>query len=78
MFSVLIRGTSGYLVLGSDAAYLPESFLDYIIPGFTASSRLTEKSLDWLIRCKNDPDCMGVFVNHDPTVKEQILEVSLS
>lgn len=75
MFSVLIRGTSGYLVLGSDAAYLPESFSGRIIPGFTVNNRLAEKSLDWLIRCKNDPDCMGVFVNHDPTVKEQILEV---
>lgn len=26
---------------------------------------------------KNDPDCKGVFVNHDPTVEEQIMEVTI-
>lgn len=77
LFSVLIQGTDGFIVLGSDAAYLPESFSQHRIPGFTVDNRLAEKSLDWLIKCKNDPDCKGVYVNHDPTVKEQILEVHL-
>lgn len=77
MFSVMIHGADGYIVLGSDAAYLPESFSGHIIPGFTVDSRLAEKSLDWLIWCKNDTDCKAVLVNHDPTVKEQILEVNL-
>ena len=77
MFSVLIRGADGYVVLGNDAAYLPESFSQHRIPGFTVDNDLAEKSLDWLIQCKNDPDCKGVFVNHDPTVKEQILEVQI-
>jgi hypothetical protein len=36
---------------------------------------LAEKPLDWLIKCKNDPACKGVFVNHDVTVAEQKLEV---
>ena len=65
------------MVLGNDAAYLPESFSAHKIPGFTVDNRLAEKSLDWLIQCKNDPACMGVFVNHDPTVPEQELEVML-
>ena len=33
--------------------------------------------VDRVIEYKNDPDCKGVFVNHDPTVQEQILEVQI-
>lgn len=77
LFSVLIQGTDGFLVLGNDVAYLPESFSQHRIPGFTVNDHLAEKSLDWLIACKNNPSCKGVFVNHDPTVEEQQLEVIL-
>lgn len=74
-FSVKIKGADGYIILGGDAAYLPESFSQHRIPGFSVDNSLSERSLDWLIKCKSDPDCKGVFVNHDPTVKEQMLEV---
>lgn len=76
LFSVLIGGADGYIVLGNDAAYLSENFTDRIIPGFSVNDEWSKKSLDWLIKCKNDPDCKGVFVNHDPSVQEQILEVT--
>ena len=77
LFSAMINGKDGYIILGNDAAYLPESFSLYKIPGFTVDKNLAKKSLDWLIECKNDPACMGVFVNHDPTIPEQELEVNL-
>lgn len=64
-------------ILGNDAAYLPESFSEYKIPGFIVNKELAEKSLAWLIKCKSDPFCKGVFVNHDPTIQEQRLEVNL-
>lgn len=77
LFSVMIRGATRYIVLGNDAAYLPQSFSEHKIPGFTVNNQLAAKALDWLIQCKNDPSCIGVFVNHDPSVKEQTLEVLL-
>lgn len=77
LFSVMIKGKDDYIVLGNDAAYLPESFSEHKIPGFTVNRTLAGKSLDWLISCKRDPACMGVYVNHDPAVEEQILEVNL-
>ncbi len=76
LFSVLIKGEDGYIVLGNDAAYLPESFSQRRIPGFSVNNSWSAQSLDWLIQCKNDPKCKGVFVNHDPTVKEQLVEVT--
>lgn len=75
LFSVMIRGRNGYVVLGNDAAYLPESFAEHKIPGFTVNDQLAAKALDWLIQCKQDPACIGVFVNHDPTVGEQTLTI---
>lgn len=77
LFSAVLRGKDGYVVLGSDAAYLPRSFSEHVIPGFTVNKRLATKALDWLLMCKNDPLCLGVFVNHDTSVKEQTLEVQL-
>jgi N-acyl homoserine lactone hydrolase len=74
-FSVLIKGDDGYIILGGDAAYLQESFEKHIIPGFTTNKKLAEKSLDWLTKCKQDKICKGVFVNHDPTINEQIIEI---
>lgn len=77
LFSVLIKGKDNYAVLGNDAAYLPDSFSKRIIPGFTVNNELAARSLDWLIKCKNDNKCVGVFVNHDPTVEEQIININL-
>lgn len=77
LFSVMIKGADGYIILGNDAAYLPESFSRHKIPGFSVNNSQSATSLDWLIKCKNDPECKGVFVNHDPTVREQIIEVNL-
>lgn len=77
LFSVLIWGANDYLVLGNDAAYLPQSFSEHILPGFTVDNELASKSLDWLIKCKNDRACKGVFVNHDVTIQEQKLEVMI-
>lgn len=76
-FCVMIRGKNEYVILGNDAAYLPESFTEHKIPGFTVDNKLAEKSLDWLIQCKKDPECAGVYVNHDPTVQEQKIEVEV-
>lgn len=77
LFSVLLRGREEYVILGNDAAYLPQSFSEHRLPGFTVDRGLAAKSLAWLIGCKNDPACRGVFVNHDPTVREQTIPLEL-
>ena len=71
-FSVKISSGGKYMVLADDAAYLQASFEARRIPGFTVDRRLAEKSLAWLIACRQDPDCMEVLANHDPSVAEHI------
>lgn len=73
----MICGRDGYIILGNDAAYLQESFSEHRIPGFTVGTQLATRSLDWLMQCKQDTSCIGVYVNHDPAVLEQTLEVEL-
>lgn len=75
-FSVKITGKDGkYIILANDAAYVPESFDKKIIPGFTVDDDLAKKSLDWLIACKKDKNCIEVLANHDPSVKEHTTEL---
>lgn len=54
LFSVMLRGRERYIVLGNDGAYLPESFTEHKIPGFTVNNQLAAQTLDWLIQCKKD------------------------
>lgn len=75
LFSVKIQNGNHYLILGNDGAYVSDSFEKHIIPGFTVDNKKARASLEWLISCRNDPDCIGVFVNHDSTIAEQIVEV---
>lgn len=74
--SVLLNGKDGeYLVIAGDAAYIPESYENKVIPGMSVDDELSLKSLEWLIDCKNDPKCLGVFANHDPSVEEGVIEL---
>lgn len=66
----LFRGRDRQLVL-------PESFSQRRFPGFTADKARAADSLDRLIRYRSDPACRGVFVNHDPTIREQQLTLPL-
>lgn len=75
LFSVKVSGNDKYVVLGNDAAYTQQSFEKHIIPGFAVDSKNAEKSLDWLCECREDPNCLEVLVNHDPTVKEHVIEL---
>lgn len=74
--SVKISSDDGhYLILAGDAAYVEESYTEHTIPGFSVDDELSTKSLDYLIECRADPLCLGVFANHDPNIAEQILEI---
>lgn len=74
--SVILNGDDGkYLVIAGDAAYVPESYKNKIIPGFSVNGKLVMKSLEWLIQCKDDDNCLGVLANHDPSVEEGVIEI---
>lgn len=46
LFSVMLCGRDGYIVLGNDGAYLLESFAERRIPGFTVNRSPAEQTLD--------------------------------
>mgnify|MGYP006373336073 FL=1 len=76
LFSAKITGDGGsYVVLAGDTAYTQKSFRERIIPGFTVDTKLAKKSLAWVCDCAADPHCRLVATNHDPSVKEQVIEL---
>ena len=72
-FSVKITGEEKYMILADDAAYLQASFEGRRIPGFTVDNAQAEKSLAWLIACREDPNCIEVLANHDPSITEHTI-----
>lgn len=75
LFSVKVSNAGKYLVLASDTVYTPESIRKKIIPGFTVDKTLARKSLNWICSCSEDRNCIFVAGNHDPSVKEQTIEL---
>ena len=73
LFTTLIKNNDKFIILTGDAAYTQKSFTDKVIPGFTVDKKLALKSLDWICELSKDKNCIGVFANHDPSVKEQLI-----
>lgn len=76
LFSAVVKGSDGrYLVLASDTVYLRESWEQRHYPGFHVDVDMALKSVDWIRECVADPNCIGVFANHDPEVVECVIEL---
>lgn len=74
-FSVKITGNEKYMILADDAAYLQESFEANRIPGFTVDQKAARQSLVWLNACRQDPCCVEVLANHDPSIDEHVVQL---
>lgn len=75
LFSAVIKNNGKYVVLAGDTVYTQKSIQEKRIPGFTVSTELARKSLEWICKCAADDDCLLVAANHDPTIKPQVIEL---
>lgn len=75
LFTAVIKNTEQYIALAGDAIYTGKSIREKLIPGFTVDKMLARKSLTWICELAEDKNCLGVFANHDPETKEQIIEL---
>lgn len=73
MFSARIQKNGKYVILAGDSVYTQKSIADKIIPGFTVSKKLAQKSVEWICRCAEDENCLLVAANHDPAIREQTI-----
>ncbi|MDL2218704.1 hypothetical protein LJC27_08640, partial [Christensenellaceae bacterium OttesenSCG-928-M15] len=62
-------------LLAGDAVYTQKSIQERLIPGFTVDTKLAEQSVNYICECAADPDCLLAAPNHDPAIKEQIIEL---
>lgn len=74
LVTTLVTGADGkYAAIAGDTFYTQENLRRHIIPGFTVSRTLAEKSLDYMLALSADPNCVALLANHDPEVMEQII-----
>lgn len=75
LFTAKVSNGKQYIALAGDAFYTKKSLTDHLIPGFTVDKALARKSLEWICNLEKDENCLGVFANHDPEIKEQVIEL---
>ena len=75
LFAVKITEGGKYVILAGDSVYARRSWEEGLLPGLMADREAAEKSLEWIRLCAQDPNCLGVFANHDPEIKEQVIEM---
>ena len=75
LFTAIISNGERFIALPGDTIYTQKSLKEHLIPGFTVHKKSAKKSLEWINSLSQDPNCIGIFANHDPEVTEQIIEL---
>ncbi|MCH3973189.1 MAG: N-acyl homoserine lactonase family protein [Oscillospiraceae bacterium] len=75
LVTTLVQSGGKYAAIAGDTFYTQKNLREHIIPGFTVDRALAEKSLDYMLALAADPNCIGLFANHDPEVKEQVISL---
>lgn len=64
-----------FVLLVADGGYAKKSWQDMIQSGIAVNRKKQKESLEWIREQAMDPDCLACLANHDPQVKEQIIEL---
>lgn len=72
---IKIENNGKFLLLCSDACYGDRNLRELVAPGFGFGKGSMLRSLKWLRSEAEKPGCIGVIANHDPAVKEQVIEL---
>ena len=66
---VIIRSGSKYILLAADAAVSPRNWEEMKAAGLGAERGLQLKTLNWIAKTANEPDCLKVLCSHDPEIE---------
>ena len=75
LFTALVQYNGKYVAIAGDTVYTHKSWEENKIPGFTVDRKLAQQSLDWICKLAQDKNCIAILANHDPAIKEQIIEL---
>jgi glyoxylase-like metal-dependent hydrolase (beta-lactamase superfamily II) len=65
---IIIKNGSKYVLLAADAAISPRNWEEMKAAGLGAEKGLQLKTLSWIAKTADDPDCVKVLCSHDPGV----------
>lgn len=63
-----------FAILASDAAFSQKNIDDLVIPGYGFDRERQLKSLKWLKKMQEDPNCKALLCSHDPGILPQTIE----
>lgn len=66
---VIIRSGSIYVLLAADAAVSPRNWEEMRAAGLGAEKGLQLKTLKWIAKTADDPECVKVLCSHDHEVE---------
>ena len=65
---IIIKNGEKYILLAADAAISPRNWEEMKAAGLGAEKGLQLKTLRWIAKTAEDPDCVKVLCSHDPNV----------
>ena len=65
---VIIRSSDKFVLLAADAAISPRNWEEMKAAGLGADKDLQMKTLRWITKTADDPDCVKVLCSHDPEI----------
>jgi glyoxylase-like metal-dependent hydrolase (beta-lactamase superfamily II) len=72
---VIIKDKGGYAVFAGDAAVSSKNWETMKAPGYAAYSGIQNRTLEWLAKTANDPDCKAVLCSHDKDLEPKAIEI---
>lgn len=73
--SVVVKNNDKYVIIAGDAVYTHKSWQELKLQGFTVDKKLAMKSIKWINEASRDKRVIEILANHDPEVKEHIIEI---
>lgn len=75
LFSAVITGAEGYVILCGDTGYMQKSWKELWLPGLTVDKKVAKKSLQWLQNKSKDKDCIAILATHDPAMRPEVIYI---
>ncbi|NLH64069.1 MAG: N-acyl homoserine lactonase family protein [Erysipelotrichaceae bacterium] len=75
LFSAVITGAEGYVIICGDTGYMPKSWEELWLPGLTVDRKAAKRSLQWLQHKSKDEHCIAILATHDPAVQPKVIDI---
>lgn len=70
---IQVPGSDKYVMLAADAGYAAKSWQENLTPGVVINRAEAQKSLNYIAKVAQDPNCVECLANHDANVQPHVI-----